>query len=207
MKTNVSRVSFVLAFAVLCFLCTSCESGAEGKNYTSFSRWGISFEYPKEWKEHPANRVEIMKESFAQALRGMGDGRDLKEFTCFFGPKNYTGLMVMKYTTPNKMMNPSEFIEERNQVYDDAKSAGDVTKVNYVKETTAFGLPAVEEDVERSNGERGRIYTIIDGTTVFSISFILDTKASWATLSPAIEHFVARGILVSSAGSAPYGED
>jgi len=111
------------------------------------------------------------------------------------GPNDEIALLLSKYTTP-KAMKPSEFVEERNQVYDDAKRSGDVTKVNHVKEKTIAKLPAVEEDVERSNGGRGRTFKVIDGTTVFEISFIVNKASLFSKYTEVLDRLVS-GIKVA----------
>lgn len=157
-------------------------------NYTHFSKWGLSFEYPQEWKEYPADRVAMMKDALGSQLRPYG--REILSFAMITGSNEEIALVVCQYTTL-KEMQPSEFVTERNQVYNDAKRAGDVTKVNYVKETKIGGLPGVEEDVERSNGGRGRTHKIINGKTVFEISFVVNNAAHFAKYSDALDHLVS----------------
>ena len=172
MKKNWTGIVCALVFVTLHGLAAYAQNKGEEQNYTYFSNWGLSLDYPKEWQEHPADRVAMMKKYLARELRS--SGRNLQEFAMIFGPNKETALLVSKYTTP-KAMAPSEFVKERNQVYDAAKRSGDVTKVNHVKETTIAKLPAVEEDVERSNGGRAREFKIIsDGTTIFSITFVVN---------------------------------
>jgi len=156
--------------------------------YAHFSKWSLSFDYPKEWQEHPAERVAMMKDYLAKELRPYG--RELQEFTMIVGPNNEIALLVTKYTTPTPMK-PSEFVVERNQVYNDAMKAGDVTKVNHVKEATLGNLPAVDEDVERSNGGRGRSFKLIDGTIVFEISFVVNNAKRFSEYYSVLDHFVS----------------
>ena len=106
------------------------------------------------------------------------------------GPNQGIALLVSKYTTATAMT-PAEFIKERNQVYADAKRAGDDTKVNHVKERVVAALPAVEEDVERSNGGRGRTLKILNGTTIFELSFIANEGSQFPKYSAAIDRLVA----------------
>ena len=160
----------------------------EQRNYNHFSKWDLSFDYPKEWQEHPADRVAMMKEYLERELRPYG--RHLQEFAMIVGPNDETALRVSKYTIP-KTMKPSEFVEERKQVYNDAKRSGDVTKVNHVKETTIAKLPAVAEDVERSNGGRGRTFKVIDGTNVFEISFVANNAGQFLKYSTVLDHLVS----------------
>jgi hypothetical protein len=161
--------------------------------YAHFNRWGLSFDYPPEWKDHPADEVAMMKDYLAKELRT--GGRELLEFTMIDGPNDETTLLISKYQIP-KAMTPSEFIQERNEVYAEAMRSGDVTKVNHVKETIVANLPAVEEDVERSNGGRGLTLKIINGITVFEISFIVNDAAKFPQYSDALSHLVSTVKLV-----------
>lgn len=164
------------------------QQGNPRENYASFSKWGLSFEYPAEWHEYPTDRVAMMKDHLARELRPYG--RTLVHLAMVVAPDGDPALLVSEYTTP-KAMKPSEFVVERNQVYEDAKKAQDVTKVNFVRETTVSTLPSVEEDVERSNGGRGRTYKVINGTTVFEISFIVNNKQDFPEYSEALVHLVS----------------
>jgi len=40
--------------------------------YAHFERWGLSFDYPPEWEESPANEVAQMKDHLAGELRPAG---------------------------------------------------------------------------------------------------------------------------------------
>jgi len=202
MEKNWTRIVYAVAFVALCCLTASAQDKGEQQNYTHFSKWGLSFDYPKEWQEHPADEVAMMKESLGRELRPYG--RDLQEFAMIVGPNDETALLVAKYTTP-RAMKPSEFIEERKRVYDDAKRAGDVTKMNHVKETTIAKLPAVEEDVERSNGGRGRTHKVIDGTTVFEISFVANNARQFSKYLAVLDHLVS-SIKVAGKRERPQNE-
>lgn len=189
MKNTVMLV-IVITWASLANAQTTGEQqqANPGEKYASFSKWGLSFEYPAEWHEHPTDRVAMMKNYLARELRPYG--RVLVHFAMIVGPNDNPALLVSKYTTP-KTMKPSEFIVERNQVYEDAKKAGDVTRVNFVRQTSISKLPSVEEDVERSNGGRGRTYKVINGITVFEISFIVTNKQHFSKYSEVLDHLVS----------------
>jgi len=85
----------------------------------------------------------------------------------------------------------SNCVPTKRELYEDAKRAGDVTRVNYVRETTISKLPSVEEDVERSNGGRGRTYKVINGITVFEISFVANNKQDFSKYSELLVHLVS----------------
>ena len=186
------RRTLWVAFAVasmLAFCVAACAQQANlSLNYARFSKWGLSFEYPAEWHEHPADRVAMMKDYLAKELRR--DGIRLEHFSMIVGPRDEACLLISKCTRP-KPVKPSELIEERKKVYEEAKRAGDVTKVNHVKETVVSNLPAVEEDVERSNGGRGRTYKIIQGRAIFEISLVVDSASRFSKYSDTIEHLVS----------------
>ena len=161
--------------------------------YTHFDRWGLSFDYPREWEESPASEEAQMKSAVAAQLGT--SGLDLLQLAGITGPNNEATILIMQYQTPTAMTQ-AEFIEQRNQVYAEAMQSGDVTKVNYVKGATVAGLPAVEEDVERSNGGRGLTCKIIDGRTVFEISFIVNDAAKFPQYSDAFSHILSTANLV-----------
>lgn len=159
-----------------------------------FDLWGLSFDYPAEWVESPASEVTQMKDYLAGELHTIG--RDLLEFTIIVGPTNETALMISKYQTPTPMT-AVEFIQERNDVYTEAMKTGDVTRVNYIRETTMANLPAVEEDVERSNGGRGLTWKIIDGRTIFEITFIVHDATKFPQYSEALSQILSTIELVT----------
>lgn len=190
-------IAFALALIAVLSGYANAQQKTIGTKEAGFSKWGLSFEYPSGWQEHPADRVAMMKDYLAKELRPYG--RELQEFAMIVGPNQEIALLITKYVTP-KSMKPSEFIKERNKVYDEAKRAGDVTKVNHVKEITVSKLPAVEEDVERSNGGRGRTYKVMDGTTVFEVSIVVHSKAQWSKYSTAIENLVSSMTVTTKTG-------
>lgn len=152
----------------------SAEStgGALG-DLVRFAKWGISFEYPARWSQYPDDRLRLMREHLAAELRPYD--REVLEFAMITSPDNEIALLVTKYTT-TKPLKPADLIAEREQVYEDAIRSGDVTKVNHLRETTFSNLPVVEEDVERSNGGRGRTYKVISGKVVYELSFVVRNK-------------------------------
>jgi WD40 repeat protein len=156
--------------------------------YTQFNRWGLSCDYPSDWVEYSADEVADVKSYLAEQLHTAG--MELLELASIVGTNDETTLFISKYQIPSEKT-PSEFIQERNDVYAEAMRSGDVTKVNYVKETIVANLPAVEEDVERSNGGRGVTLKIIHGITIFEISFIVNDAAKFQQYSDAINHIVS----------------
>jgi hypothetical protein len=170
-----------------CFAATSAI-GESTPVYAHFANWGLSFDYPREWEEASANELVQLKDYLATQIRT--EGMELIELACFWGPNTEILLTISKYQIPTKKT-PSEIIQERNDVYADAMRAGDVTKVNYVRETIAADFPAVEEDVERSNGGRGLTLKIINGITIFEISFIVTDAAKFPQYSDSFSHLVS----------------
>jgi hypothetical protein len=163
-------------------------TGESTAAYARFDNWGLSFDYPREWEESPASEVAQMKDYLAGQLSTAG--MELLEFAAIVGPNNETTLFISKYQIPTEKT-PSEIIQERNAVYAEAMRSGDVTKVNYVRETSVANFPAVDEDVERSNGGRGLTLKIINGKTIFEISFIVNDAAEFPQYSDAFSHLVS----------------
>jgi hypothetical protein len=189
----------ITACVFLALHCSAAEDPADSQ-YKCFSNWNLSFEYPAAWHSFPSERVKK-----AMASQGAPFGLELIELAIFVEPTDEAVLMLMKYKT-SVAKTASEFIKERMQVYEDAKKAGDVTRVNHVVETSISGLPAVEEDVERSNGARGRTHKIIDGTTVYEISFIVNSKEHFANYSDTLEHLIS-SVIVIKPETLKNGED
>ena len=166
---------------------------ASSSNYMYFNKWGISFEYPTQWKEHPANRVAMMKDYIAAELHKIPNdpyARELVEFTMITAPSEEAVLLVSKITAI-KPMQVEDLLIERKQVYEDAKLAGDVTKINHVKQTTIANLLAVEEDVERSNGGRGRTVKVIFETAIFELSLVVNNGELFSNYSNYLDHIIS----------------
>jgi hypothetical protein len=170
-----------------CFAATTA-TGESTPVYAHFANWGLSFDYPREWEESSANDLAQIKDYLAEQFRT--EGMELLELALFWGPNTEIVLSISKYQIPTEKT-PSEIIQERNDVYTEAMRAGDVTKVNYVRETIVANLPAVEEDVERSNGGRGLTLKIINGITIFEISFIVTDAANFPQYSDSFSHLVS----------------
>jgi hypothetical protein len=60
-----------------------------------------------------------------------------------------------------------------------------------VKEDKIAGWPAVAEDVERSNGGRGRTYKMIMGKTIVEISFVVSSAQNFTKYEPAMDRVLA----------------
>lgn len=159
-----------------------------GSEYIRFSRWNISFDYPREWKEHSSDREAMMKAYLANEVRPYE--KQLQEFVMIADPNNKVALLVTKSTIPQPTNTP-DLIEDRKLIYNDAKRAGDVTKINYIKETRISKLPAVEEDIERRNGGRGRTHKIIDGTTIYEISLVMHNAKEFSKYSSILKHIIS----------------
>jgi hypothetical protein len=190
------RIRRVLKCIAFLLLVAAFAAGATNARSTStpqdqsvrFEKWGISFDYPKAWKEYGADRAAMMKEALAAQLKPFAI--EIKEFGMIVAPNEALALLITKSTRSNPFK-VSEIVAERNQVYQDAKKAGDVTRINYVKEDKIAGWPAVAEDVERSNGGRGRTYKMIMGKTIVEISFVVSSAQNFTKYEPAMDRVLA----------------
>jgi len=202
---RIGVVKFLCVFSGWCFMLTAVAFGAETENvkYSKFDKWEVSFEYPAQWKEHPADRVAMMKDYMAAEAKK--ENLELLEFSMITGENDRVALIITKIRRAENIEIP-KLVAERNQVYKDAIAAGDVTKVNYVRETTAGGLPAVEEDVERSNGGRGHTIKVVSGKLILEASFIAEKKEQFDPLcSGPVKHFVETVKLLSNKPKAVEG--
>lgn len=163
--------------------------------YSSFERWGMKFEYPKDWQEHPQDRVEMMKSFIREQLES--DNITLLEFTMITAPRQAASLMISK-TQRQENATPEDLLRERQGVYRDAQAAGDVTKINQLEATTVDNKPGIIEDVERSNGGRGRTVKVIDGQIIFELSLIVSDKNNFVNYQPDFEHILKTLIITDS---------
>ena len=190
----ISNVVVTSAFLFLTAIEAQCQDASPSSpTYIRFSKWAISFEYPAQWKEYPADRVAMMKDYIAAELQRIPNDpyeRKLTEFTMITAPSGEAALLVSKITVV-KPMQVEDLLAERKQVYEDAKRAGDVTRINHVKQTTVAKLPAVEEDVERSNGGRGCTVKVISETAIFELSLVVNNGKLFSDYSHHLYHIIS----------------
>ena len=156
--------------------------------YMRFEKWGVAFEYPQGWEEHPADRVNYMKEAAKEQLKSFSI--ILEEYAVIDGPNEMGALMISKSKWGSPITVQGVF-EERQQVYRDAQAAGDVTKINLLEQITVDNKPAVLEDVERSSGlyNRGRTIKVISGETIIEISLIAE-KSEFENCKLIFDHII-----------------
>ena len=80
--------------------------------------------------------------------------------------------------------------------------AGDVTKINHVKQTTVAKLPAIEEDVERSNGGRGRTVKVIFETAIFELSLVVNNGELFSDYSHYLDHIISTFAVTTKSGTS-----
>jgi hypothetical protein len=93
----------------------------------------------------------------------------------YISPDEEVCLIVSKIQADNAL-SADDILSERRKVDDDATTAGDVTQINRLEITTVYGLPAVVEDVERSNGGRGHTVKLLKGKFIVELSLIVNDK-------------------------------
>lgn len=98
-------------------------------------------------------------------------------------------------------MRVGDLLAERKQVYEDSKRAGDVTKINHIKQTIVAKVTAVEEDVERSNGGRGRTIKVIFDTAIFELSLIVNNRKLFSTYSHNLDHIISTFMVPTKQGT------
>lgn len=158
------------------------------ETYT-FDRWGISFSYPSGWDSFTDPEVEALKHASENQLAPFG--RTLQELKAFRSQGGELALFVSKLKT-NTPLSPSGVLQERQGVLEAAQRAGDVTKVNLLEQTQiGAGATAVVEDLERSNGGRGRSLKVVSGHFLFEVSFVVSDKALYPKYSAAIDKLAA----------------
>lgn len=179
----------ILSIIMILGLLIGCEK--DSANYACFERWGIMFEYPQKWKEYSPDRVRLMKDFIAEELEKTpaDPKRWLVEFTMIVSSNEEAAVMVSKVMLESTMT-VKNLLAERDKVYEDAKTAGDVTKVNQLEQITMANKPAVIEDVERSNGGRGCTIKVLSGKTIIEISLVVHNRNKFLLYEPRFDHIV-----------------
>lgn len=154
-----------------------------------FDRWGIAFSYPSEFQSITDPYLEQLRKATESQLAG--SDRTLEELKVFEVSEDDVSLMVSKIKTDTPL-SIAQVLRERQGVYDAAREAGDVTKLNLLRQTTVgSGTKAVIEDAERSDGSRGRSYKIPQGDSMFEVSFVFTNKALFEKYSAKIDSIIA----------------
>ena len=164
----------VLGFALLGAGCGKDE--AASKATTTYQRAGISFQYPSNWQSFPSEAVNGMKTTIADELRKFN--RTLVSIDMYISDDKEVAFIVSRVQA-NTPLAASDVLSERQNVYNDATRAGDVTKVNRLESTIVNNLPAVIEDVERSNGGRGRTIKLLKERLIVELSLIVNRKGEY----------------------------
>lgn len=191
LKNRSMLLSNILLFSIM-ILCPESLTAQEipqasSVQHNSFVRWGLSFEYPQGWQEYSSDRVQMMKDYIEEQLRS--ENITLLEFTMITAPQEEASLMISKYTRPSAFT-AEDILKERKTVYRDAQAAGDVTEINQLEITMVDNKPALIEDVEISNGGRGRTIKVIDGQVIFEISLIVSDKNKFSDFQSEFEHLL-----------------
>jgi hypothetical protein len=181
-----NTLKLILAVVIVGFLFSSCdkkeatqsENGPSGaaKAANNYENTGILFQYPSSWHSARSEAVTAMRTQLTNELRNFN--RSLIAFDMFFSSDEEVALLVSKVQTDNAL-SAVDILAERGKVYDDATRAGDVTKINKLETITVKNLPAVVEDVERSNGGRGHTVKLLNGKYIVELSLIVNNKARY----------------------------
>jgi hypothetical protein len=153
----------------------------------SFDRWSILFQCRGEWKEWGSQESAYAKDSLNEQLSKFDI--EMLEFTMLTNPEETAAIIISKSLRQNPII-IEELVNERENVYKDAKVAGDVTQVNKIEQTTIDNKPAVVEDVERSTGGRAISMKIVSGQKIFEISLIIRDKKDFDSYRPVFEEIL-----------------
>jgi len=178
----------VLGFALFGTGCGRSQQSAESVTTATYEAAGISFQYPADWRAFPSEAVSQMKTQVADGLQEFG--RTLVSLDMYGSPDGAAAFFVSK-TQADSTLSADDILAERRRVYDDATAAGDVTSVNELEKTTLNGLPAVIEDVERSNGGRGHTVKLLQGRFIIELSLVVNDKGEYDKHIGEFEHTLA----------------
>lgn len=148
----------------------------EPKATATYQKAGISFQYPSNWHSFPSEAVNGMRTQMTSELRKFN--RNLVLLDMFISSDEEVAFFVSQVQADNAL-SANDILLERRKFYDDAKRTGDVTNINQLEATTANNLPAVVEDVERSNGGRGHTVKMLKGRFIIELSLIVNKKSHY----------------------------
>ena len=153
----------------------------------SFDRWAITFQCPGEWKEWEAEKSVYAKQSLNEQLKPFNI--EMLGFTMLMSPNEDAALLISKSERASPVI-IEDLVKERENVYKDAKAAGDVTNVNQLEKTSINDKGALIEDVERATGGRAISMKIISGKKVFEISVVAKDKNDFDKYRPVFEAII-----------------
>jgi len=148
----------------------------EPKATATYQKAGISFQYPSNWRSFPSEAVSSMRTQMTSELRKFT--RTMVSLDMYISSDEEVGFFVSKVLA-DSALSADDILAERRKFYDDAARAGDVTRINKLETITSNDLPAVVEDVERSNGGRGHTIKLLKGRVIVELSLIVNDRAKY----------------------------
>ena len=181
---NATMVLVMLGFALFGTGCGKDESsskqapepGSPSAATATYEKAGISFQHPSNWRSFPSEAVIGMRMQMTSELRKFN--RTLVSLDMYISSDEEVAFCVSTILA-DKALSAEDILSERRKVYEDATRAGDVTRVNKLEPTTVNDLPAVIEDVERSNGGRGHTVKLLKGRHIIELSLIVNDKGKY----------------------------
>jgi len=154
---------------------------------TTFSKWGLTFDHPNEWTEcNSPMHVELLVGELLP--RGVVHKKWFVLVNQYSETEAY--LVILKYNA-KRPISPSGFIENQEQLHDDSDyEVKLVPKVNQINKATIAHLPAIQEDIERKKGGKGRTFKIMDGQIVFQISLMVDDASLFSKYAEVLQQIL-----------------
>lgn len=136
--------------------------------WQEFNKWGISFEYPKSWKEMSAEETSKMKNFFSKELEVSKDtlanfstiGVPDKSITVYVSKQKFQGTFTIQ-----------ELVAVQKNNMDTFKKEGVVTKIWLLEQRTLSNLPAIVSDFETVDG-RGYGLTMLTKDRIIIVQCI-----------------------------------
>jgi hypothetical protein len=152
------------------------ERTIETNAIATYEKEGISFQYPSSWRPFASEAVGGMRTQMTTELRKFN--RTIVSLEMYISPDEEVAFFV-SIVQADIGLSADDILSERRKFYDDATRAGDVTRINKLETMISSDLPAVVEDVERSNGGRGHSIKLLKGRRIIELSLIVNDKGKY----------------------------
>jgi hypothetical protein len=171
-------------------------SGASTSQATSspwmrFNRWGVAFEFPRQWIEwDQAQREQAARDVRASLISDtVSIPRTLLDLTAITSVDQQGGVYIGVYRFTSAVT-PEGFLADRQAYFTSAQTAGILT-VEGITLTTVADYPAVDVVVQRSSGGRSRTLYILTGEDCVQLQFLLFDLNQAARYEPIFKYILS----------------
>ena len=159
--------------------------------YMRFNRWGIAFDFPRNWYEweepQRAMAAKDIRASLAADTRSIP--RTLQDLTVLTSADQQGGVFIGVYQFDYFVI-LEDYMADRRAYFEDEQAAGKLT-IEGITLTTVADYPAVEVTVQRATSGRSRtLYILLDDRCI-QLQFVLFDLNQTATFEPIFKYILS----------------